>query len=169
MRPGRPVLLIIFVLSLIGCVRAQTGSSKTPNKVRGIAGRVLDPSGLMIDANDDSRLDNLIEGYKLMPVMIKNLSLRPIPMDVDKDRWVIVNEKGKKYQVVNSLRIQNPKIWRRLPDRMRTMIDYPEAIPINYSVTFDLLLPKEAQLTYFKEIRYYNATLRQRFEIEKEY
>ncbi len=52
---------------------------------------------------------------------------------------------------------------------MRNLIDYPEIIPINYSVTFDLLMPAKAKLDYFKEIRYYNAALNQEFVLEKEY
>lgn len=169
----RKSIVILVVLSLIaasaGCVRVGPQKSKKPAKVEGQAGRAVPFYSLSIDANYDPRLDNLIPGYKLLPVIMRNLSLRPIPMDFKRDRWVIVGEKGQRYRAVNTLKLKDPVMWRELPDKMRTMIDYPEIIPINYSVTFDLLLPKRVNLEYFRQIRYYNAAWKQEFVIEKEY
>jgi hypothetical protein len=90
-------------------------------------------------------------------------------MDFKNDRWVIVSEKGKRYKAFNSLRLQNPVLWRRIPEEMRTAIDYPEIIPINHKGTFDLLLPSNVNIEYFREIHYYNAALKQEFILEKWY
>lgn len=167
MRLKYGVIVLILMLTF-GCVTVQSGR-KTSAKVEGQAGRALPGVGLSIDANYDSRLDQVIPGFILLPVSIKNISLRALPMDAKEDRWIIIGEKGQKYKAVNSLRLKDPVTWRETPDRIRDMIDYPEVVPINYSVTFDLLLPKNAKLKYFSKIRYYNAALRQEFVLEKEY
>ena len=165
-----PVLAVILALS-VGCFpgRGATPKKKRQTKVEGLAGRVIPGLGLTIDANYDPRLDNVVAGYKLLPVEVKNASLRNIPMIHKLDRWVIVGEKGQRYLALNSLRHKDPRLWREIPERMQNLIDYPEVVPINYSVTFDLLLPARANLEYFKEIRYYNAALGQELILEKEY
>lgn len=162
------ILVLVFVFSILaGCVTAS--AKKQPRTIEGKSGRAIPLYSLSISADYDPRLDSVMEGYKLLPVMIRNLSLRPISMSAESDRWVVVGEKGKKYRAVNSLRLENPVVWREMPDKLRTMIDYPEVVPINYSVTFDLLLPREAVLDYFREIRYLNAASGKEFRIKKEY
>lgn len=165
------VLLLALVLSVsaAACFPMRSAKPKKPAKVEGVAGRVIPTFSLSIDANYDPRLDGLISGYKLLPVIVKNMSLRNVLMDVRKDKWTIVSEKGQKYVAINSLRIKDPVLWREIPEKMRTLIDYPEIVPINYSVTFDLLLPDKVKIDYFREIRYYNAAWRQEFILEKEY
>jgi hypothetical protein len=161
------VLLSLFVAA--GCFRVKPQQAKRSGKIEGQAGRMIPFYSLSVDANYDPRLDNLIPGYKLLPVIMRNVSLQAVPMDAKKDRWILVGEKGQKYRAINSLRVKDPVLWREVPDKMRTMIDYPEILPINYNVTFDLLLPKRANLQYFRQIRYYNAAWKQEFVIEKEY
>lgn len=157
-----------LVLVTLGCVVVRPGKKKQ-GPIEGQAGRNLSFYSISIDANYDSRLNELIPGYKLLPIVMRNSSLRAVPMDAGNDRWIIVGERGQRYTAINSLRIRNPKMWRGIPDKMRTMIDYPEIVPINYSVTFDLLLPEKVRLEYFKEIRYYNAAWKQWFVVEKRY
>lgn len=167
------LLTLALVLSLAvgatSCVPTRSAKNKKPAKVESYAGRVIPSFSLSIDANYDPRLDEIIPGYKLVPVIIKNMSLRNVEMSVKQDRWVIVGEKGQKYVALNSLRYKDPPLWREIPEKMRALIDYPEIVPINYSVTFDLLVPKKSKLEYFREIRYYNAAWRQEFVLEKEY
>ncbi len=160
---------IALLVVLSGCFIPRSSGVKKNTKVEGEAGRTLPSHAISIDASYDPRLDNLIAGYKLVSVFIKNMSLRNIPMDDKQDRWVIVGERGARYNAVNSLRHKDPPLWREIPERMQNLIDYPEIVPINYSVTFDLLLPKNAKLDYFKEIRFYNAGWKQEFILEKEY
>ncbi len=162
------VVVLGYLILVHGCVPV-TKNSKSPGKIQGAAGRVLPYYSISIDANYDNRLDQVFPGYKLLPVLIKNVSLKAIPMDVKTDRWVIVSEKGKHYRAINSLKVKDPVAWRDVPEKMRNIIDYPEIIPINYTVTFDLLVPSIVPLEYFSQIRYYNATLNQKFVVEKEY
>lgn len=160
----------VLVVSIAGCMPFRSNPNKQKRqRIEGQAGRILPAVSMNIDANYDPRLDDVIAGYKLLTVVVKNMSLRNVVMDAKKDRWVIVGEKGHRYRAVNTLRYSDPVQWRELPEKMQTLIDYPEIIPINYGVTFDLLLPKKAKLDYFKEIRYYNAAWGQDFVLEKEY
>lgn len=154
---------------VIGCVTSPRPDRRSPTRVEGEAGRLIPDFSITIDAHYDPRLDELIPGYKLLPVSLRNMSLRSLPMDAKRDRWVVVSEKGRRYHALNSLRLKNPRMWRSLPDDLRTLIDYPEMVPINYSVTFDLLLPIKANLDYFREIRFLSAALGQEFVIGKEY
>ncbi len=166
------ILLVVSLMVVLAgaCVTVRSGpKTKKISRFEGFAGRTIPEAGLSIDASYDPRLDDLIYGYKLLPVTIRNVSLRAIPMDVRKDLWVVVGEKGQRYRAINSLKLKDPILWREVPDRMRSMIDYPEALPINYNVTFDLLLPKKAQLEYFRQIRYRSAVMGQEFVIDKEY
>jgi hypothetical protein len=147
----------------------RSAAQKKPAKVESVAGRIIPNFSLSIDANYDPRLDNLIPGYKLLPVIVKNMSLRNVIMDAKRDKWVIVSEKGHKYTAINSLKLKDRVQWREIPERMRALIDYPEIVPINYSSTFDILLPEKAKIDYFREIRYYNAEWKQEFVLEKDY
>jgi hypothetical protein len=163
------LVLAVSAAAAAGCFPSRSAKPKKPPKVESVAGRVIPSYSLSIDANYDPRLDNLIAGYKLLPVIIKNMSLRNVIMDAKRDKWTVVGEKGQRYAAVNTLRTKDPVLWREIPEKMRALIDYPEIVPINYSVTFDLLVPKKAKLDYFREIRYYNATWRQEFVLEKDY
>ncbi len=160
---------VLVCLGLVACVPSRSARPKKGAKIEGYAGRMIPSHSLSIDANYDPRLDTVITGYKLLPVLIKNMSLGNVVMDWKKDRWVIVSEKGHKYEALNTLKVKDHVLWRQLPPKLRSLIDYPEIIPINYSVTFDLMLPKTAVLDYFREIRYFNAASRQEFVLEKEY
>ena len=163
------IFISMMVLMAVGCVTVNPNQQKKSKTIEGKAGRTIQPYSISIDADYNSKLDGLIAGYKLLPVSVRNMSLRPFSMDVKEDRWVIVGEKGKKYTAINSLSLKDPVQWRETRDDLRSAIDYPEMIPINYNVNFDLLLPPNADLRYFREIRYYNADMRQEFVIEKEY
>lgn len=162
-------LLLVATLFWTPACAPRSTKSKKPVKIETLAGRIIPGYSLTIDANYDPRLDGLIGDYKLLPVIIKNMSLRNMIMDAKKDKWIVVGEKGKRYEAINSLRIKDPVLWRGIPDQVRTLIDYPEFVPTNYSVTFDLILSKSAKLDYFREIRYYNAAWKQDFILEKEY
>ena len=163
------ILSIFFsALLLASCVTVGT---KPPKKtqIKAEAGRTIPFYGLSIDANEDPRLDDIFENYKLLPILIKNASLTPTEMDVVKDRWEIVGDNGKVYKALNTIRLQEPVLWRETSKKIKNIIDYPEIIPINYSVTFDLFLPKKADLKYFRAIRYFNAATRKEFVLEKRY
>lgn len=151
------------------CVEVRNGQPKVPKNIQGKAGRPLPYFSLTIDSNYEPALDNVVKGYKLLPIVMKNFSLKAIPMDLKNDRWVVVGEKGKSYKALNSLKLKDPVAWRKLPEAVKNLIDYPEILPIEYSVTFDILLPKNAKLEYFKELRFYSASLGKEFVIEKEY
>ncbi len=160
-------LLAVFFL-VMGCVTVKPGK-EMPKKIEGHAGRTLSFYSLSIDADYDPRLDDVVPHYKLLSILVKNVSLRPIPMDYKNDRWEIIADNGKKYRAVHSLKLKSPKSWRELPERIRNMIGYPEIVPINYSVTFDILFPPKVDLDYIKEIHYYNASWDKEFLIEKDY
>jgi hypothetical protein len=170
------LLKTVFVFSLCfavaGCVTVNPHkkhkNKNSSSKIEGQAGRTIPFYSVSIDADYDPRLDNLIVGYKIMSVFLKNESMQAIAMDAKKDRWIVIGDHGEKYHAVNSLKIKDRYAWRELPARLRAMIDYPEIVPTNYSVTFDILLPKNAKLKYFREIRFYSASWRKEFIIEKD-
>ncbi|QQR80039.1 MAG: hypothetical protein IPJ69_11965 [Deltaproteobacteria bacterium] len=165
----KKITLLLVVLALqISCV-AVNPKAAPPKKIHGKAGRPLPYFSLTIDSNYEPQLDHVVKGYKLLPVVMKNFALKAVPMDLKNDRWVVVGEKGQTYKALNSLKLKDPVAWRKLPEDVKNLIDYPEILPIEYSVTFDILLPSNAKLDYFRELRFYSSALGREFVIEKEY
>ncbi len=160
--------MIGISLLMAGCVTVGEKGKKVEGPIEGVVGRPLRSYSMTIDTEYDPRLDDLVAGYKLLPVTIQNRHLSGIPMDVEKDRWMVVTEKGKKVEAINSLKLRDPILWRSLPKSLRSAIDYPEVIPINYTATFDLIFPSKINIRYFSEIRYYNAALNKEFILKKE-
>lgn len=153
---------IILLVLLVGCAgrhRAET--------IDGKAGRFIVGYGFSIDAQYDPQLDSLARPYKLVTVAVRNTSLTVIRMDARKDQWYLIDEKGKKVKGINSLRLQDKKRWSRLPGPTKELVDYPEVVPISYTVTFNLFFPPSASLKNFQEIWYQNAASGKQFRIDK--
>lgn len=162
------ITALLLVLSFTLACAAGRETKKSPQRVLAGSGEFIPGYGFSIDAAYDPRLDGLVEGYKLVTVVIRNTSLHVIQTDPKRDRWRIVDREGRARRAVNSLKLKNRELWRTLPEGLRKLIDYPENVPISYTVTFDLLFPKRVVLQEFQEIRYRNAAWGQEFRIAKE-
>lgn len=153
---------------LIGCLLlAACAGNRRVERVEGRAGHFIPGYGFSIDARYDPKLDTLVPPYKLLTVAIRNTSLNVIRMDPRKDRWVLVDADGKKVQAINTLRARDQKRWRRLPDRMRELMDYPDYVPISYTATFNLFFAPKVALEDFRQLRFKNASSNLEFLIDR--
>ncbi|MBI2067015.1 MAG: hypothetical protein HYW02_06625 [Deltaproteobacteria bacterium] len=156
--------LLIAVSVLSGC------AGKRP-KIRTFearAGDFIAGHGFSIGASYDPRLDKLAPKQKVLTVAIRNTSLNVIPMDARKDRWYIVDARGKKHRAVNRLKSIQGKRWEKLPERIKSLVDYPETVPIGYMVTFNLFFSGPVSLKDFEELHYENAAGQLHFKIYNE-
>ena len=159
--------LALLFLVVVACAPSSP-AKRRPSRIEVEAGRFIPGYGFSIDAGYDPRFDNLIPGYKLLTVVIRNTSLSVIDADAKRDRWVVVDVKGKRYSAINSLKYKDRPLWRDLPEKLKGLIDYPEEIPISYTVTFDLLFPRSLDLRDFQAVHYKNAAWGQEFIVTKE-
>ncbi len=156
----------LFLLLLL--IQGGCAGKRKPEVAEAQAGRFIPRYGFSIDAQYDSKLDKLLPAYKTLSVGIRNTSLQLIRMEARRDRWIVVDRSGKKIRAINSLRHKDRKSWNRLSPRRRDLIEYPEVVPIGYTVTFNLFFPKKVALEDFRQIWYKNSASGQEFRIYKE-
>lgn len=159
---------ILIFLFLFACVSSPPKAHRRPKKVEAPAGKFIPGYGFSIDARYDPRFDNLVPGYKLLTVVIRNTSLQVIQTDRKKDRWVVIDREGKKHRGIVNLKARDRDLWIDLPEKLKGLIDYPDDIPISYTATFDLLFPLTVPLKGFREVVFKNATWDQEFLVSKE-
>ena len=63
---------------------------------------------------------------------------------------------------------KGPFVDDHLLEKVQSLVDYPDAVPISYTVTFNLFFPESASLDDFQEIHYKNAASRTSFLIVKD-
>ncbi|MBI2082851.1 MAG: hypothetical protein HYT76_04700 [Deltaproteobacteria bacterium] len=158
----QPLLfLVCFPLLIVGC------AGKKLETIESRAGNFILGHGFSIDAHYDKKLDSLVPSYKLLTVAIRNTSLTVIQMNNEKDQWVLIDKSGKRHKAINSLRKKDAKRWKKLPEEVQQLVDYPESVPINYTATFNLFFPKRVDLEKFEEVHYKNVAFHRLFKIYK--
>lgn len=157
------VLILLMMVLLVGCA-----GKKKPPSIEAMAGSFIPGYVFSIDASYDKRLDKMVPRYQLLTIAIRNTSLNLIRMDSQKDQWLLIDEEGKKWHAINSLRLKDRQLWKGLAPRVQELVEYPKSVPISYTVTFNLFFPKKVPLADFREIRYRNAISGQEFRIVKE-
>jgi hypothetical protein len=121
--------------------------------------------GIVLDANYDPRLNNLIPGYKILTVAVTNNSTDVLRLNPLKDRWDMVDATGKKHRAINSLRIKDPHTFSRLPGRVQELVDYPVGIAVGYAETVDLFFPAAINIDAFRTVSYYSDDRQQEYDI----
>ncbi len=150
-RFGLPLMMLTLLLA---CSARESG------KGAGSSQRLeLHKHGIILDARYDPRLDNLIPGYKMITVAVTNNSIDILRLNPLKDKWEITDAMGRKRKAINSIRIKDPSLFGRLPQKVQQLIDYPVGISVGYSETIDLFFPNNHDLNAFRSIGYYNSEL----------
>jgi len=127
--------------------------AKRKETLRVVGGATIPKYGIAVDASYDHRFDNYVPGYKVLQVAIVNESFNMIPMDPQKDKWVVHTAEGKKkYTAIANLRQKDPKAWNDLPESTRNLISYPLILPIGARQVIDLFLPANTPLETFTQV-----------------
>jgi predicted CoA-binding protein len=146
----RLIGIIIVVVTLMLSVPAH---AKRKEILRVPGGAAIPKYGLAIDASYDSRFDNFVPGYKVLQVALINNSFNIIPLNPQKDKWIVHTTEGKKkYNAIANLNQKDPRVWNALPERIRSLMAYPLALPIGARQVVDLFVPAEAPLETFRQV-----------------
>jgi len=145
---------------LISCFKSKDAeSSKNTQRVN------VAKEGVLIDAKYDSRLDNLVPGYKILTVGLTNNGVDIMRLNPLSDKWEVVDAFGKTRKAITSLRIKEPGLYGRLPPKMQQLLEYPTGISVGYSETIDLFFPNNVSLDSFRSIAFYSAERKTTFDI----
>lgn len=125
--------------------------------------------GVAIDAVYDSRLDNLVPGYKILNVVLTNRSAQMINFDVEKDKWILENHLGKDIKGINHLYREDKAAWSNLPAGLKEKLAYPGAVRVGKSTNIDLIFPAHVELTQFKQIRWKSAHFKREFNLNSNF
>lgn len=145
---------LILLMSLNACISARQSGKKQGSTSQRME---LHKEGIIIDAKYDPQLDNLIPGYKILTVAVTNHGTDVLKFDPLRDRWMIVDVFGKRQKAINSLRIKNPHLFGRLPDRLQNLLEYPVGVSVGYSETIDLFFSNHVELASFRSVSFYSG------------
>jgi hypothetical protein len=137
--------------------------------IRSEAGLNIPDWGLAIDAAYDPRLDDLVRGYRIVNILVTNRGSQDVSLNVREDKWVIVDNNGKKNTAENHVKFFNKKIWDEMPQQLQNKLDYPPYVRAGHSVNIDVFFPKSTNLINFKEVIWRSATLGKEFNIYTNY
>lgn len=129
------------------------------------AGLNIPAWGVAIDAAYDSRLDNLIPGYKILNVILTNRGASTIYLDPRKDRWGIQDHVNNSHQGINHLRLHNEKVWFNLPDGLRAKLEYPTGVRAGNSTKIDLFFPTSVELGHFRGVTWNSSHFKKEFSV----
>lgn len=165
-------LTAAFVLTLFSVVPpgisapdSKQSAKKTSKKIRSEAGLNIPSWGIAIDAVYDSRLDELLPGYKIVNVVLTNRGAADIRLDAAKDDWRILDQLGKSHTATNHLRQRNEKMWADLPQGLKEKLDYPNLVRIGKSAQIDLFFPDDIELFNFREIVWRSSHFKKEFSV----
>lgn len=163
----RTLLLFFFSVALVlpaAEARVERVKKKSA-KITSETGLNIPAWGVAVDAVYDSRLDSLIPGYKILNVVLSNRGTGVIYLDPTKDKWVIVDNMGRRETAINHLRQDNEKLWNSLPEGLRQKLEYPQAVRVGNSTKIDLFFPAKNVLSGFREIKWESAHFNREFNI----
>lgn len=159
------VLLLIATLTPWISQAKVEQKQKEKKRVTSEAGLNIPSWGIAIDAVYDSRLDNLVPGYKILNVVLSNRGPSSIYLDSDKDKWFIHDNLGKKKRGINHLRSVNEPLWASLPTGLREKLEYPHAVRVGHSTKIDLFFEAKIDLSHFREISWDSTHFKKEFNI----
>lgn len=125
--------------------------------------------GIAIDAVFNPELTDIIPGYHILNVVLSNHRADTVGLNRKTDRWVIIDRNGKKHTANNHVTDFNDKLWNELPEELQQLIDYPTMISPGKSVTIDVFVSKDIELTNFKEVRWRSQHFAKEFNLFTNY
>lgn len=165
----------LFVLGIICLpVLVQAKSSNITSKKKQIAeanaiksdiGLNIPKWGLAIDAVFDPRLDDIIPDYHILNIVVSNRRPEPIMFNAKDDRWMVVDSEGHKHAVQNNVEDFDKKLWEKLPERLKNMLEYPTVVNSGKSITIDVFVPKTVNLFNFREVTWKSSHFNKEFSI----
>ena len=130
-------------------------SQKVYNQSRVVTSEVglnIPEFGVAIDTVYNRELTNLIPGLHIINVVVSNRREEPIEFDIKKDKWTVVDSKGKKHKLFNHVSDFDQNLFEKLPEKLKRKLSYPARVSPSKSITIDLFLSSKVDLLNFKEV-----------------
>lgn len=139
------VVLIVFFTTPV--------SAKKKGKIKTEGGMPIGGLGLTIDAGYDQRFDQLVPGYKMISVAFMNESFNIISLSSAKDKWYIkIQGKRKMIDAIHNLRGEVPRVWNKLPSKVKKLTSYPLVLPIGARQIIDIFVPENVAADKFTQV-----------------
>lgn len=167
------LMLTTFQMNFANAVYSGKNKSfkraKKTQVVRSEAGLNIPQWGIALDASYDPRLDDLIPDYKILHIAVTNRRSSNIVFNPSKDKWIVMDNTGKKHIVKNHVKAISSKLWRKLPKGLRKKLAYPNYVKPGNMVVIDVFLPKSVDLFQFKQIFWKSHHFSKEFSIYTAY
>jgi hypothetical protein len=134
-------------------------------EIKSEAGLNIPEYGIAVDALYDPRLDDLVEGYKIISILLTNRGTSNIGLNVRQDKWVIIDSAGRKHVAENHVSHFDRGTWEEMEPSLKQKLDYPQYVKGSHSTTIDVFFPKSIELLNFKEIIWKSASIGKEFNI----
>lgn len=166
------LLLLTFSFLLLQSCASVPDKGKQEKKsdvIKVPAGTNMPSLGMALDASYDPDLDNIVPGYKILSIAITNNSPDVMQLDKDMDKWEVVDLKGSRHKAILDLRLEDPKKYTSLPEKLQALIQYPLIVQVGETKVVDLLFRDSVNLTSFRAVRLQNKKTPQIIEIVSGY
>lgn len=170
-RPAFLTLLLVISLPALSAVDKRYSrsfkdkDSDDNDRIRSEIGLNIPEWGIAIDATFNPQLTNIIPGYHIVTIVLTNRRSEPVMLDARKDKWIIVDNLGKKHRAFNHVKQFNRDIWSKMPRKLKLLLDYPHVVNPGKSTTIDVFLPKSVDLFNFREIVWESAHFNKEFNM----
>jgi hypothetical protein len=158
----KKILLTILILLVAFSAEAK---KKNKNALEVPAGSNVPNLGMAFDASYDGSTDGIIPGYKILSVAMTNNSINIIQLNLDSDKWQVVDIKKRKHKAIIDIKTEDPDTFLALQPKLRKLIEYPPIIQVGETKVIDLLVKNSVKLDGFRSVLYTNGETGQTIEI----
>jgi len=132
-------------------------------------GLIIKDWAIAIDAIYNPNISKIIPGYHIVNIVLTNQRPNPIQLYSDKDKWIIVDNLGKKHTAYNHVTQFNKELWAKLPKKLQELINYPQVVNPGRSTTIDVFIPDSVDLFNFREVIWKSAHFKKEFNLFTDY
>ena len=158
-------LLVLVAILLLLPTSDALAKRRARKAIEVQGGAPIEAFGFVVDASYDSRLDKLVPGYKVVNVAFVNNSFNIIILNPKHDNWFVKVSSKKRHRAIVDLRHDDVEAWNQLPERAKSLISYPLAVPIGGRMAIDLFVPENISVENLTEVSLELASIGQRIDV----
>ncbi len=152
---------VLCCLSFLFLSCAHTGTVKI------VSGQSFPGRGLSFDISYDTALDQIVPGYKVVSVGIKNTDMDPFLFLLETDRWMVVDRDGHRWAATIDLKNVDPNVWDALSPEMQGALAFLLVIPEGVSQVVDLFVKQNADLGNLQGVFFHSTFLKKKILISR--
>ncbi|MBF0105510.1 MAG: hypothetical protein HQM16_09315 [Deltaproteobacteria bacterium] len=148
---------------------AKNKSQKNEQTIQSQIGLNIPEWGIAIDAVYNPELSSIIPGYHILNIVLTNSRAETIYFSTKRDKWVVVDNTGKRHTAFNHVKQFNEGLWPKLPEKLQDLLAYPAAVSSGRASNIDVFLPRSVDLFNFREIVWKSDYFKKEFNIMTNY